>query len=84
MNVTKLTLSVSPSLVKKGKRIAKRRRRSLSAMVSSFLENLEEPVNSKMELSPQIQQMCGAYSLPKGKSEDDLRYNSLIRKHLHA
>jgi hypothetical protein len=84
MNVTKLTLSVSPVLVKKGKRVAKKRNRSLSALVSNFLENLEEPVNSPTEFAPQIEQMCGAYRLPEGKNEDDIRFNSLIKKHIHV
>jgi hypothetical protein len=84
MNVTKLTLSILPVLVKKGKRIAKRRGRSLSSLISNFLENLEEPVNSPTEFTPQIEQMCGAYRLPEGKSEDDIRFNSLIKKHLHV
>jgi|TergutMp193P3_1026864.scaffolds.fasta_scaffold147237_2 hypothetical protein len=84
MNVTKLTLSVSPVLVKKGKRIAKKRNRSLSALISNFLENLEEPVISKTEFTPQIEQMCGAYHLPKDKNEHDIRFNSLIKKHLHV
>jgi len=84
MNVAKLTLSVSPVLVKKGKRIAKKRSRSLSALVSNFLESLEEPVNSLTEFTPQIEQMCGAYRLPEGKNEDDIRFNSLIKKHLHV
>jgi len=55
MNVTKLTVSVSPVLVKKGKRT-----------------------------TPQIEQMCGAYRLPEGKNEDDIRFHSLIKKHLHV
>ena len=84
MNMTKLTLSVPPVLVQKGKLIAKKRKRSLSALISGFLENLEEPANLKTELSPQIEQMCGAYRLPKGETEDDLRLNSLVKKHIHA
>ncbi len=84
MNMTKLTLSVSPVLVKKGKRVAKKRKRSLSALVSNFLEDLEEHRHSKTELSPQIEQMCGAYHLPKGENENDLRFKSLLRKHLRV
>ncbi len=84
MNAVKLTLSVSPVLVKKGKRIAKKRRRSLSALIGNFLENLEEPINSPTEFTPQIEQMCGAYRLPEGKDEGDIRFNSLIKKHLHV
>ncbi len=84
MNAVKLTISVSPVLVKKGKRIAEKRSRSLSALISNFLENLEEPVNSSTGLTPQIEQMCGAYRLPEGKGEGDIRFNSLIKKHLHV
>jgi hypothetical protein len=82
MNMIKLTLSVPPVLVQKGKIIAKKRKRSLSALISNFLENLEYPANT--EFSPQIEQMCGAYRLPKGENEEDLRLNSLLKKHIHA
>jgi hypothetical protein len=79
----KLTLSVSPVLVKKGKRIAQKQNNSLSALISDFLENLEEPpTKTNYELSPQIKEMCGAYRLPKGKTEDDLKFEYLFNKHI--
>jgi len=85
MSVAKLTLSVSPVLIKKGKRIAQKQNGSLSALVSNFLENLEEPppkAKSNYELSPQIKEMCGAYRLPEGKTEDDLKFEYLFNKHI--
>jgi len=83
MNVAKLTLSVSPVLIKKGKRIAQKQNNSLSALISNFLENLEEPpTKAKYELSPQIKEMCGAYRLPEGKTEDDLKFEYLLNKHV--
>jgi hypothetical protein len=79
----KLTLSVPPVLVKKGKRIAQKQNNSLSALISDFLENLEEPpAKTNYELSPQIKEMCGAYRLPKGKTEDDLKFEYLFNKHI--
>jgi hypothetical protein len=79
----KLTLSVPPVLVKKGKRIAQKQNNSLSALISHFLENLEEPpTKANYELSPQIREMCGAYSLPKVKTEDDLKFEYLFNKHI--
>jgi hypothetical protein len=82
MNVAKLTLSVPPILVSKGKRIAQMRNNSLSALISDFLEKLEEP-DTDSELLPEIKQMCGAYRLPKGKTEDDLKFDYLMEKHVH-
>jgi hypothetical protein len=82
MNVAKLTLSVPPVLVSKGKRIAQRQGHSLSGLISGFLENLEEP-DTDSELLPEIKQMCGAYRLPNGKSEDDLKFEYLMEKHVH-
>ncbi|MDR2584313.1 MAG: DUF6364 family protein [Fibromonadaceae bacterium] len=85
MSVAKLTLSVSPVLIKKGKRIAQKRNNSLSALISDFLENLEEPpdkAKSNYELSPEIKEMCGAYRLPEGKTEDDLKFEYLFNKHV--
>jgi hypothetical protein len=83
MNMIKLTLSVPPVLAQKGKLVAKKRKLSLSALMSNFLENLEDPSSLQTEFSPQIEQMCGAYRLPKGQSEGDLRFNSLVKKHIH-
>jgi len=83
MTMAKLTLSVPPALIKKGKRIAKMQDNSLSGLISNFLENLEEPpIKINYELSPQIKAMCGAYSLPKGKTEDDLKFEFLLNKHV--
>ncbi|GBU24738.1 hypothetical protein R83H12_01373 [Fibrobacteria bacterium R8-3-H12] len=83
MSIAKLTLSVSPVLIKKGKRIAQKQNNSLSALISSFLENLEEPqAKANCELSPEIKDMCGAYSLPKGRTEDDLKFEYLFNKHV--
>ncbi|MDR2555825.1 MAG: hypothetical protein LBC64_10415 [Fibromonadaceae bacterium] len=73
MSVAKLTLNVSPVLIKKGKRI------------SDFLENLEEPpakTKANYELSPEIKEMYGAYRLPEGKTEDDLKFEYLFNKHV--
>jgi len=81
--VAKLTLSVSPVLIKKGKRIAQKRNNSLSALISDFLENLEElPAKANYEISPEIKEMCGAYRLPEGKTEDDLKFEYLFNKHV--
>jgi len=83
MSVAKLTLSVSPVLIKKGKRIAQKQNNSLSALISDFLENLEEPpAKANYEISPEIKEMCGAYRLPEGKTEDDLKFEYLFNKHV--
>jgi hypothetical protein len=30
-----------------------------------------------------VAQMCGAYRLPKGKTEGDLKFDYLMEKHVH-
>jgi len=83
IGVAKLTLSIPPALIKKGKRIARKQDNSLSGLISDFLEKLEEPpIKINYELSPQIKEMCGAYRLPKGKTEDDLKFEYLLNKHV--
>jgi len=83
IGVAKLTLTVPPDLIKKGKRIAKKQNNSLSGLISDFLENLEEPkVKMNYKLSPQIKEMCGAYRLPKKKTEDNIKFDYLFNKHV--
>jgi len=83
IKVAKLTLSIPPALIKKGKRIARKQETSLSGLISNLLENLEEPpVKVNYRLSTKIKEMCGAYRLPEGKIEDDLKFEYLFNKHV--
>jgi len=42
----------------------------------------EPPVKANYEISPEIMEMCGAYRLPEGKTEDDLKFEYLFNKHV--
>ena len=78
----KLTLSLSGSLVRKGKLAAQARDTSLSDLVSRFIESLEVNPPKEQMLDPRVSAMYGAYKLPSGYELDSLRFDSLVKKHL--
>lgn len=78
---SKLTLSVTPQAVRKGKRIARLRKQSLSELVNLYLDSLELEPNALQAIDPQLEGCFGAYRLPPGKSLDDIRLKSLLQKH---
>lgn len=81
---SKLTLSVSPLAVRRGKRIAALRKQSLSELVSQYLEKLaEEPenVSSSTSIHPRLAECQGAYKLPSEQNLEDMRLRSLLKKH---
>lgn len=81
---TKLTLSVSPLAVRRGKRIAALRKQSLSEIISQFLEKLEvdpEENSAGTGIDPRIASCQGAYKLPPGQDLEDLRLRYLLQKH---
>ena len=81
---TKLTLSVSPLAVRRGKRIASLRKQSLSELVTQYLEKLEaEPDKSSADtgIDPRLAKCQGAYSLPTSQNLEDMRLRSLLQKH---
>lgn len=81
---SKLTLSVSPLAVRRGKRIAALRKQSLSELVSQYLEKLEaEPdkTTASTSIDPRLVACQGAYRLAPGLNLEDMRLRSLLQKH---
>jgi hypothetical protein len=76
----KLTLSISPLAVRKGKQIARQRKQSLSDIVTQYLENLEAKPDSS-EMNPQLAECFGAYRIQPEQSLENLRLGSLLQKH---
>ncbi len=80
--VTKLTLSIPPRTVRKGKSYAAKHDTSLSKLVAQFLDGLDQPGKTKTEMEPGIARMFGAYKLPTDMDVNDIRLNGLLEKHL--
>lgn len=69
---TKLTLRMDDALVKKAKQEARRRGKSVSMMMSEYIDSFQSPDSSEEELPPVTASLFG---ILKGKSisEDDYK-----------
>ncbi len=80
---TKLTLSVDKDLIEKAKRYAQERNRSLSQIVTHYLEALTEEEKGQLEIDPEIQELADEIpveALPA--DEADAKYRYLKDKYL--
>lgn len=63
---TKLTLTIDKDIIEKAKRYARKRERSLSAMVENYLKSLvDTEKDSNSELSPIVKSLKGSFNLPE-------------------
>lgn len=63
---TKLTLTIEQSIIEKAKKYAQKRERSLSDLIENYLKVLtNEASKNEAELTPSVQSLKGAFSLPK-------------------
>lgn len=62
---TKLTLSLSESVIKSAKKYAKAKGTSISFIVESYLQQLVAASHPTQEISPQLKKLKGIISLPK-------------------
>jgi hypothetical protein len=75
---TKLTLRLDDSLIRRAKKMANRRGKSVSQMVSDYFSSLEGSKASP-ELSPLTQSMLGSLKEKKVSEQDYMSY--LEKKH---
>lgn len=75
---TKLTLSISPSVVTRAKRYAKQQGVSVSQMVEAYLSSVTDSVDREQKHSPVVTSLRGI--LRKGDREDYRKY--LVKKYL--
>ena len=82
---TKLTLSVDERVVAKAKRYAKRKKLSLSGIVTKVLEELvaaeENLEQEQKDYSPAIRSLMGIISLPEDFDVKEERYKYLLKKY---
>ena len=78
---TKLTLTVEKSIIESAKNYAKNTGRSLSEIVENYLKSITEE-NSTTRLSPKLQKIVGAVTLPQDFDEEAELRSYFEQKHL--
>ena len=80
---TKLTLTIEHSVIENAKKYAKRKKRSLSDMIESYLKALTAESETKEVLeSPIVQSLRGSFRLPENFDYKEELAESLSRKYL--
>ena len=73
---SKLTLTVDKAIIKKAKKYAKEKGRSLSDIIENFLKAItDERQNEEDEMSPLVKSLRGSFKAP-----DDLDYKQELTK----
>jgi len=65
--MTKLTLSIEPSVVEKAKQMAEANKTSVSAMFSQFVESAATPRGRRSKIGPLTRKLSGMIELPPGR-----------------
>lgn len=62
---TKLTLTIEQDVIKVAKTYARRKGRSLSDLIESYLKTLTAKPGNEEDLSPRVKKLMGKLKLPK-------------------
>jgi hypothetical protein len=82
---TKLTLSVDKEVIEKAKRYAQSHNRSLSQIVTHYLEALTEEEQGHSEIDSEILELADEIPIEELPSEEaDAKYRYLKDKYLHG
>ena len=81
MMTAKLTLSVEKNVIQNAKRYARKHKRSLSEIVTSYLRSLSS--DAAEELDPDVVAISDEIPAAKIPELDDARYRYLKEKYLH-
>jgi len=80
---TKLTLTIDQSIIEKAKKYASRKGRSLSELVSNYLQAIShEERNDDIEISPLVKSLIGSFKAPPGFDYKKELSRSLEEKYL--
>ncbi len=74
---SKLTLKLDTRVIKRAKKIAAERNRSLSSMVEQFFRQLPEDIDDTVVLSPIVRELSGILT---AEQLSDLDYRSYLEK----
>ena len=79
--MTKLTLSIEPSVVEKAKQMAEANNTSVSAMFTRFVESASADRRQRPKIGPLTRKLSGIIELPPGKSYKELVEEALADKY---
>ena len=79
--MTKLTLSIEPSVVEKAKQMAAANNTSVSAMFSQFVESASTQRGRRPKIGPLTRKLSGIIELPPGKDYKKLVEEALVDKY---
>lgn len=79
--MTKLTLSIEPSVVKKAKQMAAANKTSVSAMFSQFVESAATQRERRPKIGPLTRQLSGVITLRASKDYKELLGDALADKY---
>ena len=81
---TKLTLSVDQAVVERAKRYARKSKRSLSELVTSYLRQLTMADDPEEEIDPVVRDAADELPLTGLPDPKDAKLQHLMDKYLHA
>ena len=81
---TKLTLSVEKQVIAKAKRYAKRHNKSLSQIVTSYLDFLSRDKDDVPEIDPEVLALSDEIPIEKLSAPGDAKFEFLRDKYLHG
>ena len=81
---TKLTLSVDKATIEKAKRYAQEHNRSLSEIVTRYLEALTEENEALSEIDPEILEIADEIPVEALSEDADTKFQYLKEKYLNA
>ena len=80
---TKLTLSVEKHVIQKAKRFAQAQKKSLSEIVTSYLDYISGQAMDPSEIDPEVLEASGDISPDRIPDLKDAKYRYLRDKYLH-
>ncbi len=81
MNV-KLTLTIEKDVIKRAKKYASDKNRSLSDLIENYLISLTEKEDNKPKLNPIIKSLKGSFKMPKNMDYKKELRNRVENKYL--
>lgn len=81
---TKLTLSVDKRVVQKAKSYARNHKKSLSELVTSYLDYVSSQTAESSEIDSEVLEASGQIAPQKLPDADDLKYRYLKDKYLNG
>jgi hypothetical protein len=80
---TKLTLSVEKRVVQKAKRYARTRKKSLSEIVTTYLDYISSQPTEQQDIDPEVLEASGNILPERIPDLNDAKFQYLKEKYLH-